>query len=229
MPAKSGAKTANKTRTTSVVEEVSAHIRAGIKEGLFVPGQRLVEASLTEALGISRGSLREAMWHLAGEGLVTIEANKGVSVRGVSREQARDIYRVREVLEGLAASLAAERIDDSGHRARLETLWAKLVKAHAGEDVNDYMEANEAFHNTIVDLGGNEELRSLISDLSLPLFRLQFRSRIKARAMDNGHKEHEAIYQAILDGNSARAEKAMSKHVQTSWKLVKDLPDLAFS
>ena len=84
----------------SAVERVIAFIRSGIRDGRFAPGQRLIESELQSSLGVSRGSIREAIRRLAAEHILQVELHKGARVRQLSAEEIKNIYQVREVLEG---------------------------------------------------------------------------------------------------------------------------------
>jgi DNA-binding GntR family transcriptional regulator len=210
------------------VERIGAEIRRGIKEGRFAPGQRLIEADLTRALGVSRGPLREAMARLAGDGLVRIEPNRGVTVRALTREEVRSISAIREVLEGLAARLAAARIDEAGNRVEFRRVWADMSSARARSNASAYVDANEEFHSTIVRIGGNLPLAELLEQLRTPLYRFQFRSRLTPESLTHGHEEHAEVAEAILGGDPERAERAMRRHLRHSAKLIGSLPDDAF-
>ena len=217
------AMTARRTAPITAVERAVTAIREGIRDGRYALGQRLVEAELTKVLGVSRGPLREAMWRLAGEGLVTIEPNRGVMVRRLTEQDLIEIYEIRELLEGLAARRAATRIDEDQHRALLDKANKQCRHAQRTNDVTAYMEANEAFHDTIVEISGNDRLFDLITQLRLPLFRLQFQRMLTPGSARQSVDEHADIYKAITDADPARAERAMRKHVKASGKLLRQL------
>src|SRR5262245_45965230 len=84
---------------TSAVERVIAHVRSGIRDGRFAPGQRLIENDLQASLGVSRGPIREAVRRLAAENLIDVELHKGARVRRLTPDEIKAIYEVREVLE----------------------------------------------------------------------------------------------------------------------------------
>jgi DNA-binding GntR family transcriptional regulator len=211
------------------VERIADELRRGIKSGRFAPGQRLIEADLTRLLNVSRGPLREAMARLAGDGLVRIEPNRGVTVRTLTREEVQSIAAIREMLEGLAARLAAENIDRDGRRAEFRRAWQDMTSERARSDPGDYVDANERFHTTIVRIGGNAPLEQLLEQLRTPLFRFQFRSRFTMTNLARGHQDHSAIAKAILAGDADAAERAMRRHLRNSTKLIQSLPDEAFA
>lgn len=212
----------------TTVARIADELRRGIREGRFAPGQRLIEADLTRALGVSRGPLREAMARLAGDGLVRIEPNRGVTVRALTREDVRSIAAIREMVEGLAARLAAEHIDEGSNREDFKRVWAEMNGSRARSNASDYVDANERFHATIVRIGGNVVLAQLLHQLRTPLFRFQFRSRFTTLNLERGRKDHAAIATAILAGDARAAESAMRRHLRNSTKLIDSLPNDAF-
>ncbi len=222
-------KAAGEPKPVTTVERIADELRRGIKSGRFAPGQRLIEADLTRLLNVSRGPLREAMARLAGDGLVRIEPNRGVTVRTLTREEVQSIAAIREMLEGLAARLAAENIDRDGRRAEFRRAWQDMTSERARSDPGDYVDANERFHTTIVRIGGNAPLEQLLEQLRTPLFRFQFRSRFTMTNLARGHQDHSAIAKAILAGDADAAERAMRRHLRNSTKLIQSLPDEAFA
>jgi DNA-binding GntR family transcriptional regulator len=215
-------------RAATAVERIVDETRRRIKEGHFAPGQRLIEADLTRMLGVSRGSLREAMARLAGDGLVTIEPNRGAAVRVLTRHEVQSISAIREVLEGLAARLAAARIDDEENRPRFDKVWKEMSGEKARTNVNEYVACNTRFHSEIVRISANEPLAQLLEQLRTPVYRFQFRSRLTPESLQLGHQEHSEIAEAILAGDSDRAERSMRRHLRSSAKLIGSLPDDAF-
>src|ERR1700679_2247707 len=91
------------TSPDRVVDVITRNLRAGV----FVPGQRLIEADLTKELRVSRGPVREALKRLAAEGVLTVTRNRGAYVRALSRAEVRDSLVVLEALVGVMADLAA--------------------------------------------------------------------------------------------------------------------------
>jgi len=200
----------------SRVDFVVETIRNGIRNGDYVPGQRLIEADLTKEYGISRGPFREAMSRLAGDGLVVMEPHKGVAVRKMSRQDLQELYDVRTVVESLAARLAANNIDQGRHRAQLKEL-------KDSSDVMGYTSLNDEFHELIVKMSGNRYLMELVNHLRVPIFRYQFHRFMDGSAKRDSIAEHEAIAAAILNGDAAAAERSMRRHIGHSGKLTRQL------
>ena len=104
-------------RENSLAMLAQRELERRIVAGEFAVGAKLNEVDIANALGVSRGPVREAFRALDQAGLVRVEKNRGVFVRQVSLQEANEIYEVRAALEGLIGRLAAQRIDADELRA----------------------------------------------------------------------------------------------------------------
>src|SRR5579871_5261440 len=104
-----------------------AQLRQAILAGDMAPGQRLVEEELAGTLGVTRASLRAALFDLTAEGLVERIPNRGARVRAISVDEAVAIIECRMVLEGLCAAKAAGRVTEPG-AAGLRQLGADMER-----------------------------------------------------------------------------------------------------
>src|SRR5262245_64954406 len=93
----------------TVTGQAVLKLRAAILNGVFKPGERLLEQNLCEWMGVSRTSVREALRRLEAERLITITPNRGPSVTEIAWDEAKAIYEVRALMEGEAAALFAAR------------------------------------------------------------------------------------------------------------------------
>jgi DNA-binding GntR family transcriptional regulator len=137
-------------------ERALASLRSAITSGQYRPGDHLGEVELGKHLGVSRGTVREALRHLQQEGLVT-SGNRGMlRVNSVSPKEVRELFRVRAALEGLAVAeiIASPRRDDAV--AELRTALEQLVNTDA--DFATRLEADLGFHLRLCRLSGNSML-----------------------------------------------------------------------
>lgn len=142
-------------------------LRDRISEGFFQPGQRLSEESISEALGVSRNTLREAFRLLGHERLLDHRLNRGVFVRLPSVEDVLDLYRVRRVLEG-----AAVRRAPAGEALSvIKEAVADAERAAAQDDWQRVGTANIRFHQALVSFNDSpridEAMRQLLAELRL--------------------------------------------------------------
>ena len=197
-------------------------IRSAITSGEYAPNQRLVEAELAEQFGASRPSVRNALLHLVGEGLVERIANRGARVRAVSLGEAIEITEVRMVLEGLCAAKAAEHATPADHD-ELRDIGEKMRAAVAAGDVLGYSDLNKRLHARIVALSGQDTARSVIERLRLQNVRHQFRLAMHPGRAAVSMPEHLAIIEAVCAGDPQAAEAAMRVHLRS---VITTLPEV---
>ncbi len=195
--------------------------------GAFEPGERLSEIPLGQRLGVSRTPLRLALSRLEHEGLLEAHASGGFVVREFGVEDAIDAIELRGVLEGTAARLAAERVDDP---ARLEALRSHLDDIDLllddddrppEEAFADYVVLNERFHAELVQVAGSNLLaRSLEHATTLPFaspnafVETQAQLPIARRVMLVAQEHHRAIVEAIAAREGTRAEAVTREHAR---------------
>jgi DNA-binding GntR family transcriptional regulator len=215
-----------KEAPTSTPEALAAAVKQGVYEGRFVPGQRLVESDLVATLSAGRGSIREALRLLAAQGVVEFELHRGARVRQYSRPETLSLLQIREVLEGLAAALAA-----SGRTAadlkRLQGIQAQAGRAIAGRRIDAFLACNEALHDVILDASGNPNIRLHIAQAQLSYFRLQTRL-FGTDDLARSHAEHGEIVRTVGARDAPAAEAAMRRHVRSSRDVVMRAPDSFF-
>jgi DNA-binding GntR family transcriptional regulator len=200
-------------RHGQAVDFVFETIRQGIVTGRFAPGQRLVIRDLEEQIGYSRSTFREAFRRLAAERLVSLIPNRGVAVQRLAPREMADLFEIRELLEGHAARRAAERIGESDHRRRFMAMWEKVQRGDPS-DRAAFIEHNQLFHGTIVELSGNGRLPEMLGQLQIPILMFQWRTIMTRQETETSQAEHETIAKAILEGRPDQADAAMRRHVQ---------------
>jgi DNA-binding GntR family transcriptional regulator len=216
------------TGEQSIVDRIIVTLRQGVAEGTLVPGQRLVEVDLTRRFGVSRGPVREALRRLVAEGLLSHEHNKGIAVRQMSRKEIADLYKIREVLQGLAAKLAAAAIDNKDRKSALKDLRAKMLKASTSSDWHNYFDLNQLSHALIAQMSDNPQLLQMIRQLDVHFFRLPFR-RLLAPKISVMHSGLDSAIEAVLKGDGEKAQAAMAAHVRVVAEATNSMPDSYFS
>lgn len=215
-------------RRGQTVDDIIERVRNAILAGRIVPGQRLVANDLVEQLGVSRGSIREALQRLSAEGLIDITPNRGAMVRRLSREQVRDLFQIRINLEGLGARLAAEHIREADHRKQFLAVWDEVKPDGSERAWSLFMRQNRLYHRTIVSIGGNKQLTQLIDNLQLPIVMFQVGQSMQPENSARSHHDHIQIAEAILAGDAQGAQAAMENHLKGSAEWILQLPNTAF-
>jgi GntR family transcriptional regulator, trigonelline degradation regulator len=190
------------------------NLRQAILDRKLAPGQRLIERELVELTGVSRTSIREALRELAAEGLVTTIPNKGTIVAQVSVEEARQLYQVRAVLEGLAGRLFVENATDAQRRA-LATSFRAVERA-ASKDSSIWLAAKDKFYDILFEGGGNEALRAISSQLHARINLLRSLSLTRPGRALEAVAELADIVAAVAANDAEAAAKACSRHVDNA-------------
>src|SRR5271168_2429011 len=215
---------AKMTSPDRVVDAITRNLRAGV----FVPGQRLIEADLTKDLRVSRGPVREALKRLAAEGVLTVTRNRGAYVRALSRVEVRDSLVVLEALVGVMADLAARRISENDNAVRMRECFKRLLTFKDDGGTAAFLDARRYFYDTIMQIGGNHELMRILPLMQIHLLRMQFQAYITPRDREKQFKEYTAITETILKGDSLRAQKVAGLHIRRTRLSLMRLPDEAF-
>jgi DNA-binding GntR family transcriptional regulator len=151
-------------------QQVLEALRRAIVSGRLAPGQRLTERELIEMLGVSRTVIREALRQIESEGLVEIIPNKGPVVRKLSATEAKDLYRIRAVLEGLAARLFAENADEEDVADLCDALES-IKLAYRGTDGELALEAKSHFYEILYSGGCSDTLESMLAMVQARIWR----------------------------------------------------------
>jgi DNA-binding GntR family transcriptional regulator len=210
----------------SAVDQVIESLKSGIRQGRYVPGQRLIEPDMMREFGVSRGSVREALRCLEADGLVQIEFYRGARIRKMSRHEFIEANEIRAVLEGFAASLAAQRMNATERKrlVEIEQGWERGGKGWT------YAEYNEKFHKLIIEASHHKQLPTYVDQVHLLLFDLQFhRIERPAAATRRSTLEHGRVAKAILKGDDRGAERSMRAHIESSVAEILTAPEEFFS
>ena len=140
-------------------------LRQAILAGDMAPGQRLVEEELAGMLGVTRASLRAALFDLTADGLVERIPNRGARVRVITLDEAVAITECRTALEGLCAAKAAERITGP-EAARLQQLGAELQRSVADGEPLKYSALNHELHRLVREISGQTVAAALLERLN---------------------------------------------------------------
>lgn len=200
-------------RTT--VDMISAHVREQIMSGALAPGQRVTQREIQDRFQVSPSSAREAFRALSGEGLLD-QQSRGAVVRKMGRAEVTEIYRLREVVEGLAARMAAERASAGCDVSAIVEAHQRGEAACAAGDLLAYNQSNRAFHDTIYRLSGSTRTVEMARTLIIPLHRIHYQSLLDRRALLHSVDGHRAITEAIITGDAQAAEDEMRRHVRES-------------
>ena len=209
-------------------ERLVDELQRRILDGTIPVGSWLRHSTIAQEFGMSRTPVREALHILNARGIVTIVKNRGARVNGHSSRELRELGEVRAELEGFAAELAVDRIDDEqlarmqkaveDFAAAVEEYALEPAQSKSAEAAARWSAANEAFHGAIVAGSGNWQLALSVEDIgrrlprnsSFPLYSGNL------RLLRQNLAEHQAVADAIIARDARKARQAMVKHIRSA-------------
>lgn len=204
---------------TGLHEQAAKKLRTLIVRGDLLPGAPLLEVNLSEALGISRTPLREALKQLAAEGLVELRLNRGAVVAPLRREELTELFEAVSGIERCAAELAAQRMTTSDVE-RLEALQRRIERHHDRGELRAYFEINQQIHSTIVDFARNSVLKASHEALLARAERARFFALSAHGRWDESVREHRQILAALKARDAERAGRLLGQHVRRTGETV---------
>lgn len=191
-------------------------LREIIRRGRIVPGEHLREADVARWLNISRTPVREAFHRLISESLLTNGPWNGAMVAALDVQQIKELYAVRESLEGTAAALAARNASPQ-EIEQLTNIVAREARERAQPEKR--VDINRDLHEAIYAAAHNrylvQSLRSIVDALGL-LYHSTF---VLPGSIEQAHQEHIALVAAIRGGQPATAEKLAREHIRHSLEM----------
>ncbi|WP_160719453.1 GntR family transcriptional regulator [Bacillus sp. USDA818B3_A] len=196
-------------------------IRQKIMEGIFLPSQKLVESELSELIGVSRNTIKKALLKLEQENLVTLEENKGATIKSFTLDEIINYLEIREVLEGLIAKTAAINISDTKITQLEETV--ESMKEHLDSNrFDEYSKCNLLFHNIIYEASTNKQAVEMVNKIKTQLQRLRIKTILVPGRTQESYKEHQKILNAMKAKDGKWAEDAVKFHVSNVRKTIVD-------
>jgi GntR family transcriptional regulator of vanillate catabolism len=214
-------------------QRVLSTLRQMIISGELAAGERLAEIPTAEQLGVSRMPVRIAFRTLEQEGLLSKLPRRGYRVREVTAEEISGAVEVRGVLEGLAASQAASKgLSDAQRQGLIDSLEqgdALFSKGYiTEEDLELYHDVNRRFHALILEASANPAIAAALArDEHLPFASINALAidrnhlALEHRRFNYAHMQHHAAFDAIVNGQSGRAEAIMREHANATLSYAK--------
>lgn len=192
--------------------DVFDELRRRILTGALAPGTGHSIYRLADELGVSRTPVREAVVRLADLGLVTIERNRGITIRGVRAEDVRDVFELRLLLEVPAAAAAASATDGDLAR-RLEQALDAMRRAAADADEPTFMRHDRLLHAALGEALGNARFAQEVDRLRDSIQVRGVSTVGTTRSLMEIADEHAPIVEAVVAGDPFGAAAAMRDHL----------------
>jgi DNA-binding GntR family transcriptional regulator len=196
----------------SRAEYVYKRIRDGIRSGKYQSGHRLREAELAAHLKVSRTPIREAIRRLVSDGLVELSPARGVMIVELDKQKVREMYALREALEGAVARYGAQHASQS----EIDAMRSLLQREKSAKSPQEVARINRLFHQSLQDASHNRYLVNSLHMLHdvlaiLPGNPFEIPERAK-----QAQREHAAVLSAIEARQPERAEKLAQQHIQNA-------------
>ena len=195
-------------------------IRSGILNGEFAPASRLKEEDLVRICGVSRTPVREALGRLAAEDYVVVTRNQGAQVKSWSEADVADLFDLRALLEGHAASRAAQLVDPAGLRLLRDNIdeMEEVFRSGASDarKTETFLRLNGQLHETIWKAAGSERLESLLSRLVEQALVVRTAHQFTMDRILQSHQHHRDLVEALANGDALWAEAVMRGHIRAA-------------
>jgi DNA-binding GntR family transcriptional regulator len=202
-------------------EIIFTTLREAIIMGELKPGERLMEVQLAQKMGVSRTPVREAIRKLELEGFVNMIPRKGAHVAKLSVKDIMDVLEVRASLDGLATSLAAERITENELK-EMKHIQSQFDNYVEKDNLQGIIKKDVEFHDVIYKASKNDKLIQISNNLREQVYRFRVIYLKDFRSTKEVIREHMEIYQAIDNEDSDAARKAAEKHIRNQELMIID-------
>ncbi|MBW1705231.1 MAG: GntR family transcriptional regulator [Deltaproteobacteria bacterium] len=211
-----------KNGSVPLKQRIHGQTRHEIIFGKVAPGERITENRLTEKFQCSRGPVREALIQLEREGFVILVPNQGAVVTKISPKEVEDFYTLLELLEGKAVEWAAPHLVAADIKKLTEiNNKLKQISQDQKNQVEKWVPLNQAFHRFFRERCSNGKMNWIIEEIRLRITRHRYTS-LAVTALDDYVKDHEAIVDAIRQGDPGKAREAMKTHIHRARLVLMD-------
>jgi len=199
-------------RRTTLRTEAQAALRARIVDGRLEPGANVVERDLSQALGVSRTPLREALLGLEAEGLLRAEPQRGFFVAELNVEEARELYPLIGTLEALAV--------ERGRPGAVDGLVALNARFRAARDQAQAVERDREWHEALIARCGVPRTAAILQGLRTAAGRYEYRFFSGRQVITESARQHAEIAAAIAKGRHPRAAALLRRNWEEGLKWI---------
>jgi DNA-binding GntR family transcriptional regulator len=196
-------------------QKVYRVLKESIIKGFLEPGTKLLENKIAEKMQVSRTPVREAMQKLVAEGFVKTTPNQTMVVTEVSPEDVKEVLQIRGVLEGLAARIAAKKINKQ-EIDELESVVTQMSLHITRENLSSYCKVDDEFHDLILNICGNKWIIQIRDNLGSFIYRFRLKSLCVAGRLKCCFEEHRKIMESLKKHNSEEADRLSQIHMENT-------------
>lgn len=202
-----------------LTEEVLGRLRHAVLSGELTPGEQYSALGLAEQFGVSRTPVREALLELERAGLVRIDKNRGVTIVPTVLDDVVECFQIRLLLEVPAVGHAASVVGESSFSG-VQEQFEKMESAAAKSDVDALLTADGAFHLELLGMTGNRRMVRVLEDLRHLVLIKGIATVPESRSCEELVEDHRDIFEAVQNGDSEAASRAMRGHIINTAKLL---------
>lgn len=203
-------------RRVTLAGEVRSELERMIVEGDLAGGEKMNEVALSSAMGVSRGTVREAIRSLADSGLIDLIANRGAYVHVTTLAEVRNLYDLRGAVFAMACASAARRVAEGAEPGLPKMLDRNLTQMQAAAlkaDTAKYYTLNIEFHDLLLQGAGNPKAKTVYGNLVKEMHLYRRKGLSVPMNMERSLEEHRAISAAVIGGEVEAAHAAAHQHL----------------
>jgi DNA-binding GntR family transcriptional regulator len=209
----------------STSDVVTSHLRELLHSGALEPGGKILSEDLAARLGVSSTPVRDALKRLEIEGLVEIVPRAGAYARVIQFQEVREAYAIKEMLEPLLARWVTLR-GTAAERQEFADSSAKMMAAAEEGKVAEYVDLFDERRTLFIKVAESSVLADVFRTIDGRVRHLRTRNLAQPGRLIQSAREHEAISNAILDGDAQQAAALAQLHVQRATQSLFQLSDL---
>ena len=206
-------------RNTSLADKVYEVLEHDILCGIYPPGEIITESRLSTDLGVSRTPVREAMSKLSHEKLIK-ETKAGIKVVGITEDDVKDLFEVKRRIEVLATKRAARNLTESKLILLQDNIERQEFYAQKG-DAEKVRDLDTEFHDIIYKGCGSTTFETILSPIHHKMMKFRRLSLESHDRIFDSVAEHKALYEALHDRDSDKAETIILLHIDHSYNNLK--------
>ncbi len=203
-------------------EVVYLTLRKAILKSNLKPGERLMENTIANKIGVSRTPVREAIRMLEQEGLVEMVPRKGAHVANISRQDLNDVLEIRKSLEELAVTKACGFISPEEIK-ELKMSEFEFEKVLRGREFTAIAQADEKFHDVIFKAARNQKLITILNNLREQMYRFRLEYLKQDGVLELITQEHNAIVATVSKRDVKKAGLLIIEHIDNQQKEINRL------
>ncbi|MDR5837051.1 GntR family transcriptional regulator [Caballeronia sp. LZ034LL] len=204
---------------THLTDQVYDAVRERILSRAIKIDEQINVDEVALELQVSRTPVIDAIKRLASDGLVEVRARRGTFVKGITEQDAVEIFQVREALELYSARFVIHSPENPQVTKRMRALIDEMSGFMSDSEFKDYLAfsmADSAFHNTLIDACNNQRMKLSYENLNIYMHIMRshyYRPLVPPKRV---HTEHLAILKAVVSKDEAAAERAISQHLAST-------------